>query len=203
MADPFLEISDLNPDPVGQFASWYAEARMHTTGLPHAMNLATVDKRGRPVARMVLLDDFGPQGFSFYSNYQSRKAREITTTPYAALVFYWQELSRQVRIEGRVEKVSEAQSDAYFAKRPRESQLGAWASPQSAQIEDRRELADRIEELSERFGEGDIPRPPHWGGYLVQPDRFEFWASRPGRLHDRFAYESETNSGWTITQLAP
>lgn len=203
MTDTFLEIADLQPDPLDQFAAWYAEARKHTTGLAHAMSLATIDARGRPAARMVLLSEFGPQGFSFYTNYQSRKAQEMAEVPYAALVFYWEQLHRQVRVEGRVEKAPEHQSDTYFATRPRESQLGTWASPQSAEITDRQQLVDQQHEFEQRFGEGEIPRPPHWGGYRVLPDRFEFWASRPGRLHDRFAYTTANEGTWSIARLAP
>ena len=203
MTNTFLELSDLHADPLNQFAAWYAEARTHTTGLANAMNLATVDERGRPTARMVMMSEFGPQGFSFYSSYQSSKAREIDATPYAALVFYWGDLDRQVRIEGHIIKASEEQSDAYFATRPRESQLIAWASPQSARLAQRHALIDRLDESAERFGEGEIPRPPHWGGYLVLPDRFEFWASGPQRLHDRFAYQLGANQTWTLARLAP
>lgn len=203
MTEGFLEIADLAPDPCDQFAAWYAEARETVTGLPHVMTLATVDDRGRPAARMVLLSEFGPEGFSFYTNYESRKAKEMITAPYAALVFYWEELHQQVRIEGRVEKAPASQSDSYFATRPRESQLGAWASPQSEEISSRQELVERMHELAEQYTDSDIPRPPHWGGYRVLPDRFEFWASRPGRLHDRFCYELGTDSAWTITRLAP
>ena len=202
MTDPYLEISDLHPDPLNQFATWYAEACAHTTGLAHAMSLATVDKRGRPAARMVLLSEFGPQGFSFYSHYQSRKGLEMYKTPYAALVFYWRELDQQIRVEGKVVKAPDEQSDTYFATRSRESQLWAWASPQSTEMKNRQELLGRFDEFSGRFGEDEIPRPPAWGGYLVLPDHFEFWAARPGRLHDRFAYDLQDET-WSLSRLAP
>jgi pyridoxamine 5'-phosphate oxidase len=202
MSDGFLAIADLAPDPVDQFARWYSDAQADPQGLPHAMNLATVDADGRPAARMVLLNQCGPQGLTFYTNYQSRKAREMAQNPYVALVFYWEWLHRQVRVEGRVEKVTAAQSDAYFATRPRESQLSTWASPQSEPIASRQELVDKIRELEQKFGDAPIPRPAHWGGYRVAPHRFEFWASRPGRLHDRFCYELRDGT-WALIQLAP
>ncbi|HIG55977.1 MAG TPA: pyridoxamine 5'-phosphate oxidase, partial [Candidatus Latescibacteria bacterium] len=152
MTDPYLEMSDLHPNPLNEFATWYAKARAHNIGLAHAMSLATVDKRGRPAARMVLLSEFGPQGFSFYSHYQSCKGLEICERPYAALVFYWRELDRQIRVEGKVVKAPDEQSDTYFATRPRESQLWAWASPQSTEMKSRQELLDRFDEFSGRFG---------------------------------------------------
>ena len=198
-----LALSDLATDPIEQFATWYAEARHSDAVLPQAMTLATVDTRGRPTARMVILDDFGPQGFVFYTHYQSHKARDLAGAPHAALVFYWAAQNRQVRIEGRVEKVSAAQSDTYFARRPRDSQLSAWASMQSETLPDRQTLAAEIRELDRQYAAREIPRPPHWGGYRVQPDRCEFWAERPDRLHDRCDYRLGPDGAWTLSRLAP
>ena len=201
--EDFLALSDLAIDPIDQFATWYAEARYSDTVLPQAMTLATIDARGRPTARMVILDDFDPQGFVFYTHYQSHKARDLAGVPHAALVFYWAAQNRQIRIEGQVEKVSAVQSDAYFARRPRDSQLSAWASMQSEVLPDRQTLADKIRELDRQYAAREIPRPPYWGGYRVQPDRCEFWAERPGRLHDRCDYRLGPDGIWTISRLAP
>ena len=198
-----LALSDLATDPIEQFATWYAEARHSDAVLPQAMTLATVDTRGRPTARMVILDEFGPQGFVFYTHYQSHKARDLAGAPHAALVFYWAAQNRQVRIEGRVEKVSAAQSDAYFARRPRDSQLSAWASMQSETLLDRQTLAAEIRALDRQYAAREIPRPPHWGGYRVQPDRCEFWAEGPDRLHDRCDYRLGPDGAWTLSRRAP
>jgi pyridoxamine 5'-phosphate oxidase len=167
------------------------------------MVLATVDARGIPSARVVLLRGLDSGGFIFYTNMQSRKAREMQANPYVALVFYWQKLERQVRIEGKIEHTSDDVADAYFRTRPRGSQLGAWASPQSETLASRAELEARIAEMEARFGEGPIPRPPFWGGYRVVPARIEFWQGRVSRLHDRFCYQRQEGDVWTITRLAP
>ena len=203
LMEHFLSPSDLANDPIDQFASWYAEACDSDIVLPQAMTLATIDTRGRPTARVVILDEFGPQGFVFYTHYQSQKARDLAAAPHAALVFYWAAQNRQVRIEGWVEKVSAAKSDAYFARRPRDSQLSAWVSMQSEALPDRQTLADQMRELDRHYAKREIPRPPHWGGYRVQPDRCEFWVERPGRLHDRFDYRLGPDDAWTLSRLAP
>ena len=170
--------------------------------LAEAMSLATVDEAGMPDSRMVLLKGFGPDGFRFFTNYESAKARQLEAAGIAAVVVYWRELDRQVRIRGTVARLSKLDSDAYFATRPRDSQLGAWASPQSRPVSDRAELDQRMRETEERFGEGEIPRPPHWGGYLLAPAAIEFWQGWVGRLHDRFRYTREGEL-WRIERLGP
>jgi pyridoxamine 5'-phosphate oxidase len=167
------------------------------------MTLATATKDGRPSARLVLLKQADEQGFVFYTNYLSQKALELDANPWAALVFYWPQLERQVRVDGSVSRVSPAESDEYFQTRPRESQIGALASPQSDVISGRDVLQQRFEELEEFYGDREIERPAHWGGYRLQPDRIEFWKGRPGRLHDRLLYELQTDGSWTIKRLAP
>jgi len=196
-----LEEKDVDRDPLKQFGVWMVEAIHARVPEPTAMNLATVGGDGRPSARVMLLKGLEPGGFVFFTNYQSRKGRDLTAHPFAALTFLWKELERQVRIEGRVEKVSEADSDAYYLTRPLGSRIGAWASPQSATIEDRAWLERRWAELTQHHGE-EPPRPPHWGGYRVVPDYLEFWQGRMSRLHDRVAYVKEAAS-WKIVRLAP
>jgi pyridoxamine 5'-phosphate oxidase len=202
MHDPSLDARDCAPDPIDQFARWYAE--MQETGAvePAAMTLATVDAAGQPSARVVLLKGFDRRGFAFFTNYASRKGAELDAAPRAALLFYWDRQMRQVRVEGAVERLSPAESDEYFATRPRGSQLGAWASPQSAPLADRATLEARVRETEQRFGGGPVPRPPHWGGYRLVPERLEFWQGRADRLHDRLLYQ-RTADGWQRTRLAP
>ncbi len=166
------------------------------------MTLATVDTEGRPDARMVLLKGFGAVGFRFFSNYESAKAVQLEEVGQAALVVYWRELDRQVRVRGTVERLDAGASDEYFATRPRDSQLGAWASPQSLPLTDRGDLDMRLAEIEERFGDGEVTRPPHWGGYLVRHEVVEFWQGQVGRLHDRFQYRRD-GDGWTIERLGP
>lgn len=197
-----LDLDDLDPDPIAQFGRWMEEALAEGLLLPNTMTLATSTADGRPSARMVLLKGFDQRGFVFYTNYESRKSRELADNPRAALVFYWSRLERQVRVEGTVERVDEAESDAYFASRPLESRLGAWASRQSAPLEARTILDDRLAELEREHASGEVPRPPHWGGWLVRPDAVELWQGRPNRLHDRFVY-TRRGDGWDRTRLYP
>jgi pyridoxamine 5'-phosphate oxidase len=198
---PPLRHEDLAPDPVAQFAAWYELAEREAP-LPDAMTLATVDADGAPDARMVLLKGADADGFRFHTNYESLKAGQLDGAGRAALVIYWRELDRQVRVRGRVERLTAAESDSYFATRPRNSQLGAWASPQSRPLESRAQLDALVDEAGERFAGQDVPRPAHWGGYLLRPRVIEFWQGQVGRLHDRFRYLRE-DGGWRIERLAP
>jgi pyridoxamine 5'-phosphate oxidase len=198
---PPLSRDDLDPDPFRQFAIWFERASDEAP-LTEAMTLATVDADGSPDARMVLLKGFDERGFRFFTNHFSVKGSQLAAHPEAALILYWRELDRQVRIRGSVTQLHDAESDEYFATRPRESQLGAWASPQSRPLADRAELDARLAEAESRFGDGEVDRPPHWGGYLVRPREVEFWQGQVGRLHDRFAYRRE-GDGWRIERLAP
>ena len=198
---PPLRRRDLDPDPLAQFAAWFARAA-HEAPLPEAITLATVDADGAPDARMVLLKGADSEGFRFYTNYLSAKARQLEADRRAALIAYWRELDRQVRIRGEVERLGAAESERYFATRPRDSQLGAWASPQSRPLGSRAQLDDGVRELEARFEGRDVPRPEHWGGYLLRPATIEFWQGQVGRLHDRFRYSRE-GDGWRIERLAP
>ena len=198
-----LHETDLDPDPFAQFRRWFEDARRAEVHEPNAMTLATAGPDGRPSARMVLLKGVGPAGFDFFTNFDSRKGLELAANPRAALVFWWGPLERQVRIEGRVATVPEAEADAYFATRPPGSRIGAWASEQSAPIEGRHVIEARAEEVSRRFGEGGIPRPPFWGGFRVVPDHMEFWQGRQNRLHDRLCYRREADGSWAIQRLSP
>ena len=196
-----LEERDVDRDPLKQFGVWMVEAIHSRVPEPTAMHLATVGADGRPSGRIVLLKGLDANGFVFYTNYGSRKGRDLGANPVAALTFLWKELERQVRIEGRVEKVSAADSDAYFATRPLGSRIGAWASPQSEVLESRGWLEKRWRELGTEHGD-EPPRPPHWGGYRIVPDYLEFWQGRQSRLHDRIAYK-RAGSDWARTRLAP
>ena len=202
MQEAYLDRHDLLPDPLEQFALWYEEAQQSPIALPNAMALATTDAQGRPSARMVLLKECDQRGFVFYTNSNSHKGRDLSQNPRAALVFHWEPLRKQVRVEGDVERVSSEEADAYFATRPRGSQLGAWASPQSESIPDRTALKRETNQLETHYAERDVPRPPHWNGYRVCPETLEFWVDRASRLHDRFEYR-RSSQGWQIQQLAP
>jgi pyridoxamine 5'-phosphate oxidase len=197
-----LDERDVAPDPFAQFVRWFADAQAAQVPEPNAMSLCTVDAHGQPSARIVLLKEVDARGFVFYTNYDSRKGRELAARPQAALLFFWAELERQVRIEGRVEVADAATADAYFRTRPRMSRIAAWASPQSATLPDRAALEQRFAEAERRFTGDEVPRPPRWGGYRVVPAAFEFWQGRPSRLHDRIAY-AQDNSEWRTRRLAP
>lgn len=197
-----LDERDCAADPFDQFAKWYVEWQASGALEPTAMTLATVDGSGQPSARVVLLKGFDKHGFVFFTNYQSRKGRELAAAPRAALLFYWDRLARQVRVEGSVEQVGAAESDEYFATRPRGSQLGAWASPQSQPLADRAELEARLRQVEAEAGGAPVPRPPHWGGFRLKPARFEFWQGRESRLHDRIVY-ARAGQGWTRARIAP
>ncbi len=198
-----LSEKEVASDPISQFSKWFSEAMASGLTEPNAMTLATATAEGKPSARIMLLKGFEERGFIFYTNYLSRKGQEITKNPYASLVFFWQELERQVRIEGTLEKLDEKESEQYFHSRPRGSQIGAHASPQSREIEGRDVLQKNLQQLEEKYkGDLQIPKPPHWGGYVVKPSYVEFWQGGQGRLHDRIAYRLENNL-WKIIRLAP
>ena len=201
--EPSLRRRDLAPDPFTQFGKWYEEAINSVPKLPNAMTLATATRDGRVSARMVLLKDFDYRGFVFYTNYESRKCRELEENPFASLVFYWAELDRQVRITGRVDRVTREESREYFKTRQRESQIAAWASEQSAVIESRAALEKKFDEHTARNEGREVPLPPFWGGYRMDAEEMEFWQSRPGRLHDRFRYRRQADGDWIIERLSP
>jgi pyridoxamine 5'-phosphate oxidase len=189
-------------DPFALFDAWFAEAKVSEPNDPNAMALATVDARGSPSVRMVLLKGHGPDGFVFYTNREGRKAADLAANPHAALLFHWKSLRRQVRIEGPVTHATDWESDAYFASRSRDSQLGAWASDQSRPLDGRETFEARLAEVQARFEGGDVPRPPHWGGYRVTPERIEFWQDRAFRLHERRLL-TRTGETWTEGLLYP
>ena len=198
-----LSESEVAADPFAQFRVWFDHALAAQLPEPNAMTLATATPDGRPSARVVLLKGFDQRGFVFYTNYHSRKGGEIEGSGWAALVFFWPELERQVRVEGRVERVLPQESDDYFASRPAGSRLGAWASPQSQVISGRDVLEQRLSVLTTEYEDQDIPRPPHWGGYRVVPTTIEFWQGRPNRLHDRLRYRLSDDQRWIVERLAP
>jgi len=198
-----LDETRIERDPIRQFQVWFEEAIAAKLPMPEAMSLATVTPDCRPTSRMVLLKQVDGYGFVFFTNYESAKAKQLELNPYAALVFYWPQFERQVRVEGKVTKTSMEESSAYFKTRPRESQIGAWASPQSEVIAARDVLEQRARELAELYCDRDIDCPAHWGGYRLTPDRIEFWKGRLGRLHDRILYELQPDDTWSIKRLAP
>ena len=199
-----LDESSVDRDPIRQFAAWYDAAVAAGVPEPEAMTLATATPDGRPSARMVLLRGFDPRGFCFFTNYSSRKGRELEANPHAAITFHWPVLERQVRIEGRVERTTAAESDAYFHSRPIGSRIGAWSSPQSGVIPDRATLEALVARFrDEHPDDAAIPRPSHWGGYRLVPARIEFWQGRPSRLHDRLVFERASSGGWSLVRLAP
>jgi len=217
---------DLEADPIAQFKRWFQQAtgerasgklrmflikvyksllmiRQTEAGDLNAMTLATADKQGRPSARIVLLKGLDERGFIFYTNYNSRKGRELAENPEAALTLYWPQLERQVCVAGTVSRVSPEESEAYFSSRPRGSRIAAWASDQSAVLQNRRELEQKWESIEQTYQGKDVPCPPNWGGYVLRPSRIEFWQGRPNRLHDRFRYTRQQQGGWTLERLAP
>lgn len=198
-----LRRADLNPDPIKQFAHWFGEAAAAKIRDVNAMSLALATPDGRPSARIVLLKAISDDGFTFFTNYASEKGRLLDANPHAALNFFWPQLERQIRIEGRVEKTSREESDEYFHSRPIGSQLGAWSSSQSEVIPNRETLEVSLAHVTEQYSGGTIPLPPHWGGYRVKPDVFEFWQGRTNRLHDRFRYRRHGAAAWIIERLAP
>ena len=193
---------DAKASPFDQFSTWFDEALNQNVPEPTAMTLATADARGRPSSRIVLLKGVDETGFLFFTNYESRKGVELAVQPWASLLFFWQPLEREVRIEGLVEKVTEAESDEYFRTRPIGSQIGAWTSPQSRPIS-LEQLAATEKALKEKYGDQKPPRPPHWGGYRLKPEYFEFWQGRPSRLHDRLIFELNPTGQWVLRRLAP
>jgi pyridoxamine 5'-phosphate oxidase len=197
-----LDETDVSPDPFAEFARWFAEAQAAEAAEANAMVLATASPDGRPSARMVLLKGFDERGFVFFTDYRSRKGEELEANPYAALAFHWGELERQVRIEGTVTRTSPEESELYYRTRPLGSRLGAWVSHQSRTIASREVLEAKLREVEQRFDGRDLPLPPHWGGYRVRPECFEFWQGRESRLHDRIRYLRE-GEGWRIGRLSP
>ncbi|PAU93565.1 pyridoxamine 5'-phosphate oxidase [Aliifodinibius salipaludis] len=197
-----LAESEVCKNPIDQFSEWFEQAYSADLLDVNAMNLSTATKQGKPSSRIVLLKGVDEAGFRFYTNYESRKGRELNENPHAALCFYWAPLERQVRIEGEVERLSRLTSEAYFKQRPRESRLGAWASKQSDQVSSREELEKRFRKIKQKFKNEEIPLPDFWGGFLLRAHRIEFWQGRKGRMHDRICYE-KSNAEWNIFRLAP
>lgn len=198
-----LQEKDVADQPIAQFDRWWKDAMESELDEVNAMTLATADATGAPSARIVLLKGYDERGFVFFTNYNSKKGQDIAANPRVSLVFFWKELERQVNISGSIEKVSVAESDAYFQSRPVGSRIGAWCSPQSTVIADRQILEDNIAKYQAQFGDGPIPKPDHWGGYLVQPQSVEFWQGRSSRLHDRIKYRKNEQGLWIIERLAP
>ncbi|HKO42972.1 MAG TPA: pyridoxamine 5'-phosphate oxidase [Pyrinomonadaceae bacterium] len=198
-----LDEKTVDRNPIDLFRRWFDAAVNSGSRLPESMTLATATRDGKPSARVVLLKQFDNDGFVFYTNYNSSKGRQLEDNPYAALVMYWTVLDRQVRVEGAVERVSADESDVYFRSRPRESQIGALASPQSEVVDGRQVLEQRFRDFEKFYRDRHVERPAHWGGYIVKPERIEFWQNRSGRMHDRILYEREASGSWSIKRLAP
>jgi pyridoxamine 5'-phosphate oxidase len=198
-----LDEADLQGDPIEQFQRWFEEARRAQLFEPNAMTLATVGPDGQPSARMVLLKGVDRRGLAFFTNLESRKSLELAGNPKAALLFWWGPLQRQVRLEGRIERVEDAEADAYFATRPRGSQIGAWASQQSSAVESRAALDAAEQRIRERFEGGEVPRPDFWGGFRLVPETIEFWQGRINRLHDRLRYDRQADGTWRVVRLSP
>ena len=198
-----LDEKTVDRNPIDLFRRWFDAAVNSGSRLPESMTLATATRDGKPSARVVLLKQFDNDGFVFYTNYHSSKGRQLEENPYAALVMYWTVLDRQVRVEGAVERVSADQSDEYFRSRPRESQIGALASPQSDLVDGRQVLEQRFRDFEKFYRDRHVERPAHWGGYIVKPERIEFWQNRSGRMHDRILYERDPSGSWSIKRLAP
>ncbi len=198
-----LDEKTVDRNPIDLYRRSFAAAVNSGSRLPESMTLATATRDGRPSARVVLLKKFDDDGFVFYTNYNSSKARQLEENPFAALVMYWTVIDRQVRVEGSVQRVSPGQSDDYFRSRPRESQIGALASPQSEVIENRQVLEQRFQDFDKFYRDRHVERPAHWGGYILKPERIEFWQNRSGRMHDRILYEREPSGSWSIKRLAP
>ena len=198
-----LNETEVDPNPVIQFQKWFDQVCSVDIPEPNAMTVATVSSEGKPSARMVLLKDYDGRGFVFYTNYNSRKGQELIANPHAALVFWWAQLERQVRITGSVEKISAQESDEYFHSRPFNSRLGAWTSNQSEIVSSRQTLEQRLQQLQAKYKDLEVPRPPHWGGFRVIPAEIEFWQGRSSRLHDRLLYSKNNDSTWKIERLSP
>lgn len=202
-ADKALDIESVGDSPYDLFEQWFDEAVGAEALDPYAMSIATVDKEGRPAVRVVYMRDISSQGIVFYTNYKSKKGLDMLVNPFISANFFWVELDRQIRFSGEVQKVDPTQSDEYFAKRPRESQIGAWASQQSEELESREELIAAVKHFENKFKDKEVPRPPHWGGYLLKADEIEFWQGRPMRLHDRIVFSNDGAGVWKKKRLSP